>query len=126
MQPLSDVVSTLAEELQIPGVAVDLLRDGQEQPAFHGVMSIENPLPANERTLFLCGSTTKTFTATAIMRLVKQGVVDVDTFVRTYLPRSSARRAHAHHRCGVRAWLYLRFRVARPAAKAGAANADAD
>jgi CubicO group peptidase (beta-lactamase class C family) len=86
VQPLSDVVSTLAEELQIPGVAVGLLHDGREQHAFHGVTSIENPLPVDERTLFLCGSTTKTFTATAIMRLVEQGLVDLEARVRTYLP----------------------------------------
>ena len=86
MEPLADVVSTLAEELQIPGVAVGLLHDGQEHHAFHGVTSIENPLPVDERTLFLCGSTTKTFTATAIMRLVEQGRVDLDARVRSYLP----------------------------------------
>jgi len=86
VEPLADVVSTLAEELQIPGVAVGLLHDGQEHHAFHGVTSIDNPLPVDERTLFLCGSTTKTFTATAIMRLVEQGRVDLDARVRSYLP----------------------------------------
>ena len=86
MQAFSDLVSTLAEELRIPGVAVGLLHDGQEHHAFHGVTSIENPLPVDERTLFLCGSTTKTFTATAIMRLVEQGLVDLDARVRAYLP----------------------------------------
>jgi CubicO group peptidase (beta-lactamase class C family) len=40
----------------------------------------------DERTLFLCGSTTKTFTATAIVRLVGQGLVDLDAPVRTYVP----------------------------------------
>ena len=86
MQALSEVVSTLAEELQVPGVAVGLLHDGQEHHALHGVTSIEHPLPVDERTLFLCGSTTKTFTATALMRLVEQGLVDLEAPVRTYLP----------------------------------------
>ncbi len=86
MEPLNDVVSTLAEELQVPGVAVGLLHDGEEHHAVHGVTSIENPLPVDERTLFLCGSTTKTFTATVVMRLVEQGVVDLDAPVRRYLP----------------------------------------
>ena len=86
MQALGDVVSKLAEELQVPGVAVGLLHDGQEHHAVHGVTSIENPLPVDARTLFLCGSTTKTFTATVIMRLVEQGVVDLDARVRDYLP----------------------------------------
>ena len=58
MQAFSDLVSTLAEELRIPGVAVGLLHDGQEHHAFHGGTSIEKPLPVDERTLYLCGSTT--------------------------------------------------------------------
>ena len=85
MEALQDVAATLAEELRVPGVAVGLLHDGQEQYAYHGVTSVDNPLPVDERTLFLCGSTTKTFTATAIMRLVEQGLVDLDATVRTYL-----------------------------------------
>jgi CubicO group peptidase (beta-lactamase class C family) len=86
VQALSDVVSSLAEELRVPGVSVGLLHDGEEHYACHGVTSIDNPLPVDERTLFLCGSTTKTFTATAVMRLVEQGLVDLDEPVRRYLP----------------------------------------
>ena len=86
MDELQDVVVALAEELHVPGVAVGVLHDGREAHAFHGVTSIENPLPVDERTLFLCGSTTKTFTATAIVRLVGQGLVDLDAPARTYVP----------------------------------------
>jgi CubicO group peptidase (beta-lactamase class C family) len=83
---LDDVVSSLAHELELPGAAVGVLHDGQEHYAYHGVTSVDNPLPVDERTLFLCGSTTKTFTATAIMRLVEQGLIDLGATVRTYLP----------------------------------------
>jgi CubicO group peptidase (beta-lactamase class C family) len=38
------------------------------------VTSVENPLPVDEGTLFQLGSTTKTFTATALLRLVDQGL----------------------------------------------------
>ena len=86
MDALQDVVPELAEELQVPGVAVGVLHDGREEHVFHGVTSIENPLPVDERTLFLCGSTTKTFTATAIVRLVGQGLVELDAPARTYVP----------------------------------------
>ena len=87
MGALQDVVASLAEELGVPGVAVGVLLDGEEQYAVHGVTSVENPLPVHERTLFQCGSITKTFTATAIVRLVEQGLVDLDATVRTYLPQ---------------------------------------
>ena len=83
---LQDVVSSLADELEVPGVAVGLLHDGHEEHAFHGVTSVENPLPVDERTLFLCGSTTKTFTATALMLLVDEGRLGLDDPVRAHLP----------------------------------------
>ena len=51
-----------------------------------GVTSIEHPLDVTPDTLFQIGSITKTFTATAIMRLVERGDVELDTPVRTYLP----------------------------------------
>jgi hypothetical protein len=43
-------VSSLAEELRVPGVSVGLLHDGEEHYACHGVTSIDNPLPVDERT----------------------------------------------------------------------------
>ena len=86
MVGLQEAVSALAEELDVPGVAVGVLQDGREDHAFHGVTSVENPLPVDGRTLFLCGSTTKTFTATALLRLVERGLVDLSAPTRTYVP----------------------------------------
>ena len=83
---LQEWVTAAAERLAVPGVAVGVLHAGEEHYAFHGVTSIENPLPVDEHTLFQFGSTGKTFTATAMMRLVEQGLVDLDAPVRTYLP----------------------------------------
>jgi CubicO group peptidase (beta-lactamase class C family) len=83
---LREWVSEAAGRLEVPGVAVGVLREGQEQYAFHGVTSIENPLPVDENTLFQFGSTGKTYTGTAIMRLVEQGALDLDERVRTYVP----------------------------------------
>jgi CubicO group peptidase (beta-lactamase class C family) len=75
-----------ATELEVPGVAVGVYHDGAEHHAFHGVTSIENPLPVEENTLFQFGSTGKTYTATAMLRLVDRGLVDLDAPVRTYVP----------------------------------------
>jgi CubicO group peptidase (beta-lactamase class C family) len=85
-QELKDHVKELAEQLEVPGVSVGVLVDGTEHYAFHGVTSIENPLDVDENTLFQFGSTGKTFTATAIMRLVERGDVELDETVRTYVP----------------------------------------
>src|SRR5262249_29753 len=69
-QWLGDLVEAKGNELGIPGVAVGVWGDGRELHAFHGVTSVENPLPVDPETLFVLGSVTKTFTATAVMRLV--------------------------------------------------------
>lgn len=83
---LQEKVSALAAEHEVAGVAVGVLLDGEEHYAFHGVTSVENPLPVDEKTLFQFGSTGKTYTAAAMLRLVEQGRVDLDAPVRTYLP----------------------------------------
>jgi CubicO group peptidase (beta-lactamase class C family) len=83
---LQEWVSDTAGELEVPGVAVGVYHNGEEFYAFHGVTSIENPLPVDENTLFQFGSTGKTYTATAMLRLVEQGLVDLDAPVRKYVP----------------------------------------
>jgi CubicO group peptidase (beta-lactamase class C family) len=83
---LSEFVTSQATELGVPGVAVGVLLDGQEIYASHGVTSLANPLPVDEKTLFPLASVSKTFTATALMRLVAQGKVDLDAPVRHYVP----------------------------------------
>ena len=86
MSELQKQLTELAEELEVPGVAAAVYQDGEEDFAFHGVTSVDNPLPVDENTIFQYGSTHKTFTATAVMRLVEQGKVDLHATVRTYLP----------------------------------------
>jgi CubicO group peptidase (beta-lactamase class C family) len=86
MSELQAKVDELAQELEVPGVSAGVLIDGEEHYAYSGVTSTENPLPVDETTLFQFGSTGKTYTATAMMRLVEQGRVDLDAPVRTYLP----------------------------------------
>lgn len=85
-QELQERLDEAAERLEVPGVAVGMIVEGEERYAFHGVTSIENPLPVDEHTLFQSGSTGKTFTGTALLRLVDRGDIDLDAPVRTYLP----------------------------------------
>lgn len=83
---LQEKVHEAAERLEVPGVAVGVVHGGEEHYAFSGVTNLENPLPVDADTLFQFGSTGKTFTATAIMRLVDSGEIDLDAPVRRYLP----------------------------------------
>jgi CubicO group peptidase (beta-lactamase class C family) len=94
MTAFQEFVAEAAERLEVPGVAAGILVDGEEEPAFHGITSIENPLPVDGSTLFQFGSTGKTYTATAMMRLVEQGTVDLDAPVRTYVPELELKDEH--------------------------------
>jgi CubicO group peptidase (beta-lactamase class C family) len=51
-----------------------------------GATNVEDPIPVTEHTVFPIASISKTFAATAMMRLVEQGKVDLRAPVRTYLP----------------------------------------
>ena len=70
----------------IPGVAAAVWADGQEHVKGYGVTNVDHPTPVDGETIFRIGSTTKTFTGTAMMRLVEQGKVDLRAPVRRYLP----------------------------------------
>lgn len=88
-------VRALAEELAVPGVAVGILHGEDEVFAYHGVTSVENPLSVDGTTLFQFGSTGKTYTSVAILRLVQDGRIDLDAPVRTYVPELRLRDERA-------------------------------
>src|SRR4029078_458639 len=83
---LPGFVAATAAGMGIPGVAVGVWADGREAYACHGVTSVENPLPVDRDTLFLLGSVTKTYTATALMRRAAEGRVELEAPVRRYVP----------------------------------------
>lgn len=103
VRELSDVVQELMSEHRVPGVAVGVHAVGEDHVLAFGATSIENPLPVDEDTLFQIGSTTKTVTATVLMRLLERGKVDLDARVRSYLPglvladRDAAERVTVRH-----------------------------
>src|SRR5438445_433320 len=73
-------LTEIAEELDVPGVAAGIYHDGTEEFAYHGVTSVDNPLPVDENTLFQYGSTHKTFTATAMKELIYEPLQLEHTF----------------------------------------------
>lgn len=70
----------------VPGVAVGIVLGDREWTAGSGFTSVEHSVPVDVDTLFQIGSTTKTMTATVAMRLVEQGLLELDAPVRRYLP----------------------------------------
>jgi CubicO group peptidase (beta-lactamase class C family) len=83
------VAEALMESMRanrIPGTALGILADAREEHAAFGVASMNTLLPATPETLFQTGSLSKTFTATAIWRLIDEGKLALDAPVRTYIP----------------------------------------
>ena len=85
-EELVSKIDELMKELKIPGVAIGATLEDKSFTKGFGVTNIDNPLPVDEDTLFQIGSITKTYTGTAIMRLVEMGKLDLDEKVRTYIP----------------------------------------
>lgn len=83
---LSVEAAGLMERYSVPGLAFGMSIDGREHTATFGVASTETELEVTDDTLFQIGSTTKTITATALMRLVEQGEVGLDDPVQEYVP----------------------------------------
>jgi CubicO group peptidase (beta-lactamase class C family) len=83
---LDERIEAAMKRFHVPGVAVGVYWQGREHLKGFGVTNVDHPLPVDADTLFRIGSTTKTFTGTAMMRLVEQGKVDLAVSVRTYLP----------------------------------------
>ncbi|MFG1704195.1 serine hydrolase domain-containing protein [Nonomuraea sp. M3C6] len=83
---LRRLIADRAGPLGVPGVAVGVAQEGERFVGCHGVTSTANPLPVDETTLFAIGSVTKTVTATAVMRLVERGAIDLAAPVKRYVP----------------------------------------
>lgn len=96
-------VEALARRTGTPGIAVGVLHKGIAHAGGVGVTNLDAPVPVDENTLFQIGSTTKTFTATAAMKLVERGKLALDRPVRRWvrdleLPEERAtRRATLEH-----------------------------
>ncbi|MET7279216.1 serine hydrolase domain-containing protein [Kribbella sp. NPDC005582] len=98
---LADFVQKTAAELGVPGAAFGVLVDGQEVFVGHGVTRIGGTEEVDRDTLFPVASVSKTFTATALMRLVADGKVELDAPVRRYVPELRLADADAAERITV-------------------------
>jgi len=77
---LESEVAKILEETGIPAISIALVRDGDV--AWTGAYGLANAgarVPATPETYFSTGSTFKFVSATAILQLVEQGKLDLDT-----------------------------------------------
>jgi CubicO group peptidase (beta-lactamase class C family) len=102
MSEWNEWVEGLMEEHRVPGVVVGSWERGETAIDAFGVTNVDHPLPVTEETLFQIGSITKTFTGTAVMRLVERGELALDGRVQAYIPEFHVADAPASQRATVR------------------------
>ena len=85
-EQLATLITGKMTEYNIPGVAFGMVRNGQVTVRGFGVTNVDDPQPITPDTIFPLASISKTVAATAIMRLVEQGKINLAAPVRTYLP----------------------------------------
>ena len=79
------------KEYGVPGVALGIVHNGTVTIRGLGITNVEDSIPVNAHTVFPIASISKTFAATAIMRLVEQGKLDLHAPVQKYLPEFRVR-----------------------------------
>jgi CubicO group peptidase (beta-lactamase class C family) len=85
-ETLASLTEKAMREHGVPGVALGIVHGDAVSIRGFGVTSLENPQPVGDHTVFPIASISKTFAATATLRLVEQGKLDLRDPVRKYLP----------------------------------------
>lgn len=70
----------------VPGLVVGILKDGHTEGYGYGLSSLRTGYPVTPDMLFRVASLSKTFTATLVMTLVDEGLLDLDEPIVRYLP----------------------------------------
>jgi CubicO group peptidase (beta-lactamase class C family) len=79
-------IGSWMELLQVPGASVAVIRDFEvAYVEVHGVKSMTTLEPVTEQTLFQAASLSKSVSSMAVMSLVQDGIVELDTDVGSYL-----------------------------------------
>jgi CubicO group peptidase (beta-lactamase class C family) len=90
-EALAALAETKLKEFGVPGVALGIVHNGTTRIRGLGITNVEDPLPVTAHTVFPIASISKTFAATAMMRLLERGTVSLRAPVRTYLPHFRVR-----------------------------------
>jgi CubicO group peptidase (beta-lactamase class C family) len=83
---ITEKLPALLAEHKVPGAAIGVYADGEVFDFASGVLSHATGVEATPDSLFQIGSITKTWTATLVMQLADEGLLDLDATVVTYLP----------------------------------------
>ena len=83
---IDELVQARMKELQVPGAALAILRDGRlEKEAYYGQSVVEHNVPVSNDTVFRLASVTKAVTTVAVLKLYESGELDLDDSVTKHL-----------------------------------------
>jgi len=86
---IDDYIIAQIKRLHVPGASIAIVRDGHITKAQgYGFANLELRSPATKETVYEIGSTSKQFTATAVMMLVEEGKVRLDDTITKYFPEA--------------------------------------
>jgi CubicO group peptidase (beta-lactamase class C family) len=94
---LEALTPQLIDKGRVPGLQIALIREGEiVWSKGYGVMNLESPAPVTSETIFEAASLTKPFFAYAVMMLVDEGLLDLDTPIIEYLPAEEIEKLLGH------------------------------
>ena len=79
-------LAELADKHAVPGAVLGIALGDESVQVAHGVTNVDTGVEVTSDTLFQIGSITKVWTASALLRLVDDGKLDIDRPVADYLP----------------------------------------
>ena len=86
-QKLDDYIAAEMQRKHIPGLSLAVIKDGTIETENHyGLANVELQVPTSSETVYEIVSITKAFTATAIMLLVEDGVLQLDAPLTQFSP----------------------------------------
>lgn len=86
-EELDDYIGELMESSGIPGLAYGIMQDGEiSRTGYLGTADFDKGTKVGPETLFMLASCSKTMTATAVMMLYEQDLIDLDAAAGDYLP----------------------------------------
>ncbi|NIM90723.1 MAG: alpha/beta fold hydrolase [Candidatus Aminicenantes bacterium] len=94
---LEGVIPQLMEKANIPGLSIAFIRKGKIiwNKGF-GVKNAKTGEPVTEETIFEAASLTKPFFAYAVLRMVDEGLLDLDTPLIKYIPQEKIEEGLQH------------------------------
>ncbi|WP_028638540.1 serine hydrolase domain-containing protein [Nocardioides sp. URHA0032] len=99
---LEKKLAELIDSHHVPGAQLAVLDGDEITEVTAGVLSIRTGSPVTTDALFLPGSIGKLYTATLVLMLVDEGLIDLERPVKTYLPDFEVRDEHARDTVTVR------------------------